>query len=684
MKTKLKNAGAAKTFFLSHGEKLLIAVIGLVAGWIVYSSFSADKESREPRELNQLASSVSSSIEQFTWERAVELAQEQDPEAVRLASSFSPKLANQIDPEAYTNEKLAIGANSIVPPIVLRSDPKLLPPVGLEGHGGTVSMAFYDEAIIRERELEAARNEAQTARDREEERLREAEDENRRGGRNGNTLEDDLGKGIRPVEASIPRAGVDLDGDELVRVVSYAAVLAKVPTQEQLKIYENTFRDALGYNESRDMPSYIGYVVERAEVQRGEELKWELVKVRNGRGGSPAPGVTIDTLNLAIADWPSELEEIVDPDYLNSLFSFPLPPLVGKEWGAEVIHSDVPLAIETEAEQERLAREAEKLEEGPAEKKGGIFSGPRRPVNGANRDREGFSRPGSRRGGPSGRRGGPPGGFGDGPSGGFGGELGGPPGGFSGRGGGGGGFSRSSRSGDEAINFEVPFVMLRFFDFSVEPGRKYRYRIQLVVNDVNGHGLVSKDYLDKEVRARIAEVDPQRIQLRRTDWSEPSSIIAVPMQGEVSIASVKLPPANAFNGEPTARLLVQSFDTDETGKAIQGAIKRDFFRGSVINLIEETEILIEQNRYLKKVEDFKFQTGATLLDMQGGEKITRDMNAPAKILVMDAAGQLSVKDELEDYKDVDQHRMIYEEKSDARSRGGGFGSPFGDGPRGGF
>jgi hypothetical protein len=123
-------------------------------------------------------------------------------------------------------------------------------------------------------------------------------------------------------------------------------------------------------------------------------------------------------------------------------------------------------------------------------------------------------------------------------------------------------------------------------------------------------------------------------------------------------------------------------DLGEDGKAIQAAIEAEFQRGSVMNLVKDAETIA--GPYIDKVEDFNFKTGTTLLDMEGGEQLAGDLNAPASVLVMDAGGRLSVREELTDIADVEQHRAIFAEPDPNQQqmmgygREGGYGRPRGN------
>ena len=60
--------------------------------------------------------------------------------------------------------------------------------------------------------------------------------------------------------------------------------------------------------------------------------------------------------------WVGQMPEIVDPRFLEGgALAFPLPPLVGCDWGREVTHSSIPLASEAvELEEEKKEKEEAK------------------------------------------------------------------------------------------------------------------------------------------------------------------------------------------------------------------------------------------------------------------------------------------------------------------------------------
>jgi hypothetical protein len=224
--------------------------------------------------------------------------------------------------------------------------------------------------------------------------------------------------------------------------------------------------------------------------------------------------------------------------------------------------------------------------------------------------------------------------------------------------------------------------LLRFLDFSVEPGRKYRYRVRLVIQDPNRSA--ARATLDSSVINRFkADKSPYRV----TEPSKPSRTVSIPLAGTVRVASADTANERSVTSEPDVKLLVESFDADEKGKSIQAAIEAEFKRGNVANLTEDAEILVEQGRAIDKEKGFEFRTGITVIDIHGGEPLSRanrDLKREARVLLMDPAGQLFVQKESDDSNAVERHRAIFaepDENDPSGMRGGRGGYP---GDRGGM
>jgi hypothetical protein len=718
MKAKLGGLGGIKQFFIMHGEKLGVGLIALVALWFIYGalgreSLPADKAASK---LNERITLARQNMDGFTWSKYKESA----PEQVRTVVPLSQTGSREITAEKYLgpNPKIPWDA-PVVPPIVLRTDPVLLEAQDLESHGDSGLLAFVDPAVRRQKMREEAEKVAAREKKQREESARTTEDTGRsaRGSRGGEAygagdVFDPEHPKRRPVVGMVRPAGVPLEGYEDVRIGYWAVVNAKIPIKEQVKLYREVFENARGYDPASDLPQYLGYFVERLEIRPGDEigdLNWEnaqKVGVYDGKSstsygsaftaialygkGNTSPDQVDERSRYLTRDWVPGLGEIVDPRFMGTgPLVFPLPPLVGRDWSREATHTDIPLAsdnFELEEEKQPETQPEEKAEGEPTDMFAGAAGGMAAGGRGAY-GMDGGARGGARGGygtamrgemgmGGMGMRGGARGGFGM-ERGGYGGEMGGR-----------GGMS-SGAAGSGFGPDGTPLVsdwLLRFFDFSVEPGKKYKYRVQLVLLDPNqtsSSRFVGAETLDSSVLNRIKENKKTRksaTPYRMTEWSKPSSTVTIPLAGSVYVVESK-PASDQITSEPKATLLVQSFAKDAKGNAIQAAEEKEFQRGHVANMTTKTEIVVDQNRAIEPYKDFPFETDITVADIRGGERLTRKDSRPARVLLMGPAGQLFIQDEIRDAEVVANHEATF--AKEPPGGGGGFmgGRGFG-GPEG--
>lgn len=223
--------------------------------------------------------------------------------------------------------------------------------------------------------------------------------------------------------------------------------------------------------------------------------------------------------------------------------------------------------------------------------------------------------------------------------------------------------------------------LFRFFDFTVEPGKHYRYRVRLMLANPN-YGL-SPRYLETEELAKD--------QLLESDWSDPTDIISVPRDSRLLAGPVKS--SRYATIEPSTTMMVIHFD--EMSGRETSVEKNDVLRGQLANYTEEIEKptapammpgMMEgsidpammgsadamygppqprQRRREPKKDDgpketINYRTGQVVLDLSGGDNLPgrdRDLTEPGKLLLLDADGNLVVRNELldmEEYKRYDK------------------------------
>jgi len=178
------------------------------------------------------------------------------------------------------------------------------------------------------------------------------------------------------------------------------------------------------------------------------------------------------------------------------------------------------------------------------------------------------------------------------------------------------------------------YRLFRFFDFSVEPGKTYRYRVKLTL--LNPNADVQKRYLENYTFANGAT--------RETEWSQPSAAITVIAGNRLLAGNVS---AGRTGSEPAGSVLAKLFDADE---AIEVRKVFDVHRGTVLNQRELQIGVPDPNagREGKRPATVSFETGAVVLDMLGGEKLpgarSKGTEAPPKVpghfLVLDNDGSL--------------------------------------------
>jgi hypothetical protein len=167
---------------------------------------------------------------------------------------------------------------------------------------------------------------------------------------------------------------------------------------------------------------------------------------------------------------------------------------------------------------------------------------------------------------------------------------------------------------------QVPYKLFRFVDFDVEPGHSYQYRVQLVLKNPN-FGLPSE---------LLAPSNAAPIPYRETPWSEASGAATVPLDAQLVAEAVERP----RRGEPKPKAGVLQWDKKESVELVAIA---DLELGAVANFIQKklTGVVDPVNRAIR---DFTadFVSDGALLDLHGGgdEKAGIDAGGPGEMLFL--------------------------------------------------
>jgi hypothetical protein len=234
------------------------------------------------------------------------------------------------------------------------------------------------------------------------------------------------------------------------------------------------------------------------------------------------------------------------------------------------------------------------------------------------------------------------------------------------------------------VEAEVEFLLLRVFDYTVEPGKKYRYRVTLGMQNPN-HGrsllyLKTPESATKEVIA--------------SEPSPPTGTVTIPDGHRILAGAVD---AGTRYTEPTATVLVTAIDPQE---GVQAAFElKGARRGSVANKKQATvPVKHPQTKQEKKVT-LDFESNILVLDIDGGRTLYKrkaptsseqgavrpagggrgaaampPITTPGEVLLLDAEGNMMVRSELEDEK-------LYEESVVREEPAAPEGKPLLDGDR---
>jgi archaellum component FlaC len=137
--------------------------------------------------------------------------------------------------------------------------------------------------------------------------------------------------GGRTMQPPATRAG----GITVVRGKHWVVITGLVPTGMQANAYRKTFGEAVAYDPANDVPTYVDYFVERAEINSpADEKNPDFTKKFN----------SADVEKEATKDWSQPKSDVVENKYIDPNLTFPLGPLQNRAWGGNVAHeTEIPV-----------------------------------------------------------------------------------------------------------------------------------------------------------------------------------------------------------------------------------------------------------------------------------------------------------------------------------------------------
>ena len=188
MATNLKGQSGVTAFLLLHGEKIGIAIVGVLALWFVYASYKVPRLSDkfQADNLKNEISQTSSQIKDFTWDKAAAEFPDKVKKAKTIAAKndLTVKVDDFINRDSNGKPDFAVD-RAIVAPMIRRTDPALVNAIDVRATGGSGLFAFIDEEIRKKQQLRLAAEAAQQAAKEAEKAKREAQKQKEAGGPGG-------------------------------------------------------------------------------------------------------------------------------------------------------------------------------------------------------------------------------------------------------------------------------------------------------------------------------------------------------------------------------------------------------------------------------------------------------------------------------------------------------------------
>ena len=404
----------------------------------------------------------------------------------------------------------------------------------------------------------------------------------------------------------------------------WAVITGLIPIKKQLEVYVDTYSSSVLPDPVRDMPTYVYYEIERAEIEPGKgpnDLEWvrlELIKEYN--------------INRNL--WSGVGADVVDPNYLAPPvvipMAYPLPP-VAKKFGEEVAHPPViPMLTDSQTD---LLQQMEKYQQRLLER---MFEVDENAVLKQN---------------PFGGRSAGPGDSGSGSTLGTGPQL-------------------TQEEAEEIIKpVEVTHYLFRYLDFKVEPGKTYRYRARLYLANPNYD--LAPNFIEEEALAKELNI--------ATDFSDPSNMVTIPLESRILVTGVTA--ATTSWGDPTTSVTAIYFDMKN---GAEWYVEREMaYRGTTVNfkrqeatnaalatapqVDQSSETTSSQSRGSRRTTQKKpaevkedpskknidIVSEVTILDMIGGVRLQK-INSPAardipelrsvgKVVVLEPSGNLVIR-----------------------------------------
>ncbi len=617
-KTKQRERGESVNFnelLANHFEKGLLGLALLLTLLIVWSGFRGRQGielNKTPATLDREVAETEKLVNQFNWEA--------DFRAARVDNQDFPTRADKalrpLDPQVYATNQLI--RPPVSPPLTKRKDPDLFAATDLQVRAGfgilekSTSRGGPDRPGAQEPDIFST----------------------------GNLDDEEVDE-----KSGRPMPGSGMVGDRRGRGgetegIYFASVTALVPVRQQLENYQSNLANSRGQDESRDVPIYTNWILERSEVDSsGNDLGYEQIAEGRARRGRRDGSDSMDRVMSR-----DGTPEAVHPQFRHPLLTQSVPHVEVRDPNRLFVHDRIVALSQKAYQKERERRDARRR--GRGSRRGRQLDGDRQG-SGIYRDDSGMDRmdPYMDSQGP--------------------GEVSR----YQGRGQG------TEQAPDTGLKAGMPldkapeYYMFRYVDRNVEVGRTYRYRLQLVLDDPNNsrYNKPSPETLEPAVAARVIGSQSTN---RETQFSAESAAVEILPGQQLLLAKTNPVPRTIIRERqqsfprpgsyPTAEVMALIFDasrsTDIPGTA-------QVSPGAAVCFAADTEIPLWDRSWLKKEKDFEFRTDFEVLDIRGGEEAEKSklITKPGEALVRDPAGRITVIRELNDEELIAKYTFPKEE-----------------------
>jgi hypothetical protein len=352
------NPAAIGQFFLAHGEKLGLAIVGGFALLLLWWGLDAIRSqavglNRTPQAVSELAGAAQTNIE-----RVQRVPADRLPSRRPLAPAIDPWRPQQVkiaDPPATRS----LLNRPLFAEQAKRTKPEVFPIEDLRAVAGI--------AVLPDPKADQVAAEFQFRRPEPEP---PAEEEPRRRSPRGRPRDRDRDQaqpgGLFGFEGGWGEQSADLAEVEQPPpgvITPFVVVTGLIPAARQQAEYETRFASAGFQDPERDSPRWAVYLVERARVVPGGDLRWTHMEVKNvdqaaqgGRiGMAEMPGRPGEPAATPLE--PERLPQsfFLQPDETEIGYAAPLPERIDEPWGLTGLHPWFVPQLEKLAENPALA-----------------------------------------------------------------------------------------------------------------------------------------------------------------------------------------------------------------------------------------------------------------------------------------------------------------------------------------